>query len=165
MKLSVWAKKQGIKYHAAWHMFNNGLLPTAYKLPTGTIIIPDELKHLRRNRKSSHWTYTDIKRKLESKCEQQGVLVVYVSPTYTSQRCSHCGWVQKSNRKGKNFNCVSCSFAADADINASKNIALRLSPLSDSQRLQQNNRTGFFYRAVGDERIVRHTKKTKRNRS
>jgi len=55
--------------------------------------------------------------------------------------------------------------AADADINASKNIALRLSPLSDSQRLQQNNRTGFFYRAVGDERIVRHTKKTKRNRS
>jgi len=47
MKLSVWAKKQGIKYHAAWHMFNNGLLPTAYKLPTGTIIIPDELKHSR----------------------------------------------------------------------------------------------------------------------
>jgi len=129
----------------------------------------ENIKHLRRNRKSSrklsHWTYTDIKRKLESKCEQQGVLVVYVSPTYTSQRCSHCGWVQKSNRKGKNFNCVSCSFAADADINASKNIALRLSPLSDGQRLQQNNRTGFFCRAVGDERIVRHTKKTKRNRS
>ena len=147
MKLSVWTKKQGIKYHAAWHMFNNGLLPTAYKLPTGTIIIPDELKHLRRNSKSSrklsHWTYTDIKRKLESKCEQQGVLVVYVSPTYTSQRCSHCGWVQKSN----------------------KNIALGLSSIGDGQRLQQNNRTGFFYRAVGDERIVRHTKKTKRNRS
>ena len=55
--------------------------------------------------------------------------------------------------------------AADADINASKNIALRLSSIGDGQRLQQNNRTGFFCRAVGDECIVRHTKKTKRNRS
>jgi predicted site-specific integrase-resolvase len=42
MKLSHWAKKQGILYRTAWLMFNRGELPTAYKLPTGTIIIPDE---------------------------------------------------------------------------------------------------------------------------
>lgn len=42
MKLSVWAKKQGISYRSAWNMFHSGLLPDAYKLPSGTIIIPNE---------------------------------------------------------------------------------------------------------------------------
>lgn len=42
MKLSHWAKQQGISYLAAWRMFSKGLLPTAYKLPTGTIIIPEQ---------------------------------------------------------------------------------------------------------------------------
>ncbi len=42
MKLSAWAKKQGIGYRAAWDMFRRGEIPLAYKLPTGTIIIPEE---------------------------------------------------------------------------------------------------------------------------
>ena len=42
MKLSTWAKKQGITYKAAWNMYNKGLIPSAYTLPTGTIIIPEE---------------------------------------------------------------------------------------------------------------------------
>lgn len=41
MKLSVWAKKQGIQYQAAWKMFNADMIDGAYKLPTGTIIVPD----------------------------------------------------------------------------------------------------------------------------
>jgi len=41
MKLSVWAKKQGITYRAAWNMFNKGLIERSYKLPTGTIIVPE----------------------------------------------------------------------------------------------------------------------------
>ena len=42
MKLSAWAKKQGIGYRAVWDMFRRGEIPLAYKLPTGTIIIPEE---------------------------------------------------------------------------------------------------------------------------
>jgi len=42
MKLSHWAKKQGILYRTAWLMFNRGELPLAYKLPSGTIIVPEE---------------------------------------------------------------------------------------------------------------------------
>lgn len=42
MKLSVWAKKQGITYKSAWNMYSKGLLPNAYTLPTGTIIVPEE---------------------------------------------------------------------------------------------------------------------------
>jgi len=42
MKLSHWAKKQGITYRTAWEYYRTGKLPTAYKLPSGAIIIPDE---------------------------------------------------------------------------------------------------------------------------
>lgn len=40
MKLSVWAKQQGISYKSAWRMWKLGQLPIpAEQLPTGTIIV------------------------------------------------------------------------------------------------------------------------------
>lgn len=43
MKLSDWAKKQGISYITAWRWFNNGRLPVkAYRSDSGTIIVQDE---------------------------------------------------------------------------------------------------------------------------
>lgn len=41
MKLSTYAKKLGISYRCAWDLFNNNQIPGAFKLPTGTIIVPD----------------------------------------------------------------------------------------------------------------------------
>lgn len=42
MKLSVWAKKQGISYKTAWRLWSCGKLPLlAEQLATGTIIIKD----------------------------------------------------------------------------------------------------------------------------
>jgi hypothetical protein len=43
MKLSNWAKKQGISYITAWRWFNEGRLPVkAYRSDSGTIIVQDE---------------------------------------------------------------------------------------------------------------------------
>ena len=43
MKLSQWAKKQGIHYRTAWVWFNEGKLPVkASKTPSGTILVEDE---------------------------------------------------------------------------------------------------------------------------
>ena len=43
MKLSVWAKKQGITYHTAWNWWHKGMLPVeAHQMPTGTIIIKEK---------------------------------------------------------------------------------------------------------------------------
>ncbi|MBZ4193768.1 MAG: IS607 family transposase [Candidatus Contendobacter sp.] len=40
MKLSVWAKLQGLQYRSAWKMWKAGKLPVpAEQLPTGTIIV------------------------------------------------------------------------------------------------------------------------------
>jgi len=45
MKLSAWAKKQGISYKTAWRMWKSGKLPVAAEqLPTGTIIVKQPLE-------------------------------------------------------------------------------------------------------------------------
>jgi len=44
MKLSQWAKKHGVCYQTAWNHFNSGKIPGAYKLETGTVVIPDNNK-------------------------------------------------------------------------------------------------------------------------
>ncbi|MDD2675904.1 MAG: IS607 family transposase [Methylacidiphilaceae bacterium] len=43
MKLSVWAKRQGVCYKTAWRMWKEGRLPVpAEQLPTGTVIVHAE---------------------------------------------------------------------------------------------------------------------------
>ena len=42
MKLSEWAKKNSITYRTAWSHYKNGLIPGAYQLPTGTVVVPEE---------------------------------------------------------------------------------------------------------------------------
>jgi putative resolvase len=43
MKLSAWAKKQGISYTTAWRWFRDGRLPVrAEQMATGTVIVHDE---------------------------------------------------------------------------------------------------------------------------
>ncbi len=44
MKLSKWAKKQGISYRTAWRWFKAGQLPVpAEQTKTGTILIKEEM--------------------------------------------------------------------------------------------------------------------------
>ena len=44
MKLSTYAKNLGVCYKTAWNHFQKGLIPGAYQLPTGTIIVPEPSK-------------------------------------------------------------------------------------------------------------------------
>jgi len=44
MKLSMWAKKQGISYQTAWRYFKAGKIPNARQMHTGTILIDEEIK-------------------------------------------------------------------------------------------------------------------------
>ena len=118
----------------------------------------EKIKHLRRgqrnNRFMTYWTYTDIFGKLQSLCEESGVLIRRITSTYTSQRCSKCGWVRKSNRKGEQFKCTSCGFICDADLNASLNISFDLPSISRKKRLLNLNREGFYWNLIDKECIV-----------
>jgi len=125
----------------------------------------ERIKNMRKGRnigrRLSHWTYTDIFSKLEMKCEELGVQVKKISPTYTSRRCSVCGWTRRSNRKGKEFRCKACGFTCDADLNASRNIAANLKPISYKKRQLQDIKNGFWWEEVGKERIVPFVRKTR----
>ena len=65
----------------------------------------------------------EFRKKLEYKAMLAGKYCVAVNPAYTSQMCSSCGNVDKRNRKSQSeFECTSCGFSANADLNAAFNI-------------------------------------------
>lgn len=89
----------------------------------------ENIYHIRHRRKvdrfRGHWSYPQIYRKLESRCEEFGVQVQYINQAYTSQECSSCGAVDRRSRRGSEFECTSCACIMDADLNAALNIGRR----------------------------------------
>ena len=84
MKLSQWAKKQGICYRTAWQMFKDGKIKNSYKLETGTIIVREIEK--KENKKIKTIVYARVsssenKNNLESQAER------------VSKFCNANGWV------------------------------------------------------------------------
>lgn len=88
-----------------------------------------------------------INRRIAQKAAEQKVSIRLVDCSYRSQRCSVCGWVQKSNRKGKQFKCGACLHSSDADLNAAINLATELPFISADFRRQQQNLQGFYWNA------------------
>lgn len=98
----------------------------------------------------SHWTNTLIRDKVESVCEEQGVLVIHQSSTYRSQRCSECGLVRKANRKGKIYSCKYCGCEIDSDLNAARNHEVVLPEIPWTlQKMNKNRGNGFFWKPTG----------------
>ncbi|MCK9434617.1 MAG: transposase [Candidatus Cloacimonetes bacterium] len=118
----------------------------------------EKILNMRRGKKTSKYlsrfTYPIIDSKLKDLTLQAGVQIKELSPVYTSQRCSECGWTCKANRKGKMFVCVACGNIRDSDYNASLNISLDLPEITKAKQLQHSNRKGFYWNAVGKEPIV-----------
>jgi len=109
----------------------------------------EKIRHLRYKKRTSRYmnafVYRTFFESLSQTAEKLGVQVTEVCPTYTSQRCSSCGWTRKRNRKGKQFKCTSCGFTIDADLNASINISLDLNPIGKKERCKRINMSGFFW--------------------
>ena len=87
--------------------------------------------------KSQYTLYTKVSEILENKCKEQGVQIVKVSPEYTSQTCSRCKIIDKTNRHGEVYICKSCGLEIDADYNAAINILNRgvYSPSSTGKQI------------------------------
>jgi transposase len=104
------------------------------------------------------WSYPLIKQKLIELSDTKGFSVVEVPNKFRSQRCNHCGYVNKSNRKGKTFKCKRCDHTADADMNAASNLELCLPEVPHWVFKQQLNRKkGFFWTVEGvvlEEQVI-----------
>ena len=103
----------------------------------------------RKSRFLSHWCNTLIRDKITKRCEEEEVLLNLQSSPYRSQRCSTCGLVRRSNRKGKTYTCSNCGLIIDADYNASLNHQQDLCFLSTGFRRLNYNIQGFYWKGEG----------------
>lgn len=97
----------------------------------GAIIVFEDLTDIRgsakkrkaQRRRFHGWSFKQFQNFVSYKAERKGILVDYVDPRYTSQKCSSCGHISRSNRPSQAvFKCRKCSYSNHADINASLNI-------------------------------------------
>jgi len=73
------------------------------------------------------WAFRRLYQYVDYKATMYDIEVAQVSPAYTSQRCSTCGFTHENNRRSKHqFVCQKCEYELNADYNASKNIARKL---------------------------------------
>jgi transposase len=78
----------------------------------------------RESRRRLHsWSFARLRTFLTYKAEAKGCMVVGIDPHCTSQACSRCGHVHRSNRRSQSrFVCRACGFELNADLNAARNI-------------------------------------------
>ena len=101
----------------------------------GTLIVIEDLMEIRSNTKQRskqqkramhQWSFNRLRDLLTYKAEAHGCAVVGVDPRKTSQRCSRCGHIHRSNRHSQSrFKCRKCGFELNADLNGSRNIAVK----------------------------------------
>ncbi len=106
------------------HKYAKYIVDTAVKYGCGTIQMEDISGIEKRDVFLRNWPYYNLQQYIEYKAKERGIVVKYINPQYTSQRCSCCGYIAKGNRKEQSkFECVQCGYKANADYNAAKNIA------------------------------------------
>ncbi len=71
----------------------------------------------------SDWSYRYVLNEIKRLCEINCVSFRSISPFNTSRKCSCCGYTDKGNRRTQEyFECLSCGYSDNADLNASQNI-------------------------------------------
>ncbi len=126
------------------HKISRQLINLAVQEQVGTIVM-ENLKNIRKTAKSlkradrtlHSWTFYELQQFIEYKAKSVGIKVEYISPKYTSQGCSKCGIIKKSNRKANLYSCK-CGNRIHADLNASRNITkiyFRTTTCSDGNSL------------------------------
>lgn len=108
------------------HNWSSYIIKEAVRLGAGVIQMEDISGINEKETFLKNWTYYDLQKKIEYKAKQFGIEVVKIKPAYTSQRCSKCGNIHKENRtKQDKFECKTCGFTVNADVNAARNIAIK----------------------------------------
>jgi putative transposase len=106
------------------HKYSKFIINIAIKNNVRIIIMEDLTGINAINLFLKNWSYYDLQQKIKYKADAVGIKVILINPAYTSQTCSHCGFVDKKNRKSQeDFKCLACGYEENADYNAALNIA------------------------------------------
>jgi len=103
-------------------------------LPPGSTLALEDLTDIRERvrarrkarRELHNWPFAQFQQFVEYKAAGRGIRVVYVDARYSSQGCSRCGHIARSNRRSQSwFACRQCGYQLNADLNAARNLARR----------------------------------------
>ena len=125
------ARKQSRFSRDTNHVISKRIVQTAYDSMKAIALenltnIRERTVNLGRNMRwlLGNWAFYQLRAYITYKANQVGIDVVGVNPRNTSRTCSSCLFCDKANRKSQShFECLSCGFQANADYNASCNIA------------------------------------------
>lgn len=86
-----------------------------------------EVQDKKKKKILAEWSYYQLQTDIKYKAERNGIVVRFVDPAYTSQRCSCCGEI--GERDKREFHCINpkCKKYGEkvhADFNAARNIAM-----------------------------------------
>lgn len=103
-------------------------------LPPGSTIVMENLTDIRervkarrqQRRELHNWPFAQVQQFVTYKAAMRGIQVSYVDARYSSQSCSRCGHLARSNRQMQSwFLCRKCGYQLNADLNAARNLARR----------------------------------------
>ncbi|MBV7276049.1 transposase [Clostridiaceae bacterium UIB06] len=96
-----------------------------------------------------NWAYYQLQQMIEYKAEREGIAVCYIDPYHTSQTCSKCGNYEDGQRETQEtFICKKCGFKANADYNASRNIAMSTKYISSKEESE------YYKNSLDDDSAV-----------
>lgn len=110
------------------HKISRQLIDLAVQEKVSTIVM-ENLKNIRKTAYSSSkadknlnsWAFFELQMFIDYKAKLSGIEVVYINPKYTSQTCSVCKAIKKTNRDRNLYSCE-CGHRVHADLNAARNI-------------------------------------------
>ena len=103
-------------------------------LPEGSAIAMENLTDIRervqarrkQRRELHNWPFAQFQQFVTYKAESRGIRIQFVDARYSSQACSRCGHIARSNRLSQSwFKCHKCGYQSNADRNAALNLAHR----------------------------------------
>lgn len=127
-KLDRASKERDIQEHYTNHILSEAAcevvdLSAEY---SPCVIAIEDIEHYREKDRENaihDWPYSKFQSEIVEKAHAEGIGIEKVEPYYTSQTCSECGFQDSENRKETHFECVSCGYQVNADVNAAMNIS------------------------------------------
>ncbi|WP_457613271.1 RNA-guided endonuclease InsQ/TnpB family protein [Methanocaldococcus sp.] len=124
------------------HKISRWIIDLAKRRGVSRIIIGELNKNItkidigdRVNQQLHRIPYRKLVKMIEYKAEELGIKVEQIDESYTSQKCSVCGVIKKSNRKYRGlYICSNCGAVINADVNGARNILFKVVPSPERGR-------------------------------
>jgi putative transposase len=134
------AKRHLKKASGRWRRFRTDcdrvIVSKIFKdIKPGDTIVLENLTHIKKRcgtkgkvrkkhrAKMGRWSFRRLEDAFNYKAEVEEVYIETVDARYTSQTCSRCNKILKSNRKSQSLYSCACGLKLNADLNAARNIA------------------------------------------